>query len=458
MIPTKSKRRDAADIAKTQNALEESFKAKERAREGTDERGRWEAQLEAARGLSNPELRAREESYATGMLVKLDRARAEREKELQVLKDADTRRRQEDARLRGYQASGLFTHALPLRNAHESQAEMVLEQNLIAAGEATGEAWVRTDDGLWARKHNPVMEQKSLLSEHELSTQAYEAVDFGFGLRRSRSWDYVLAVSCVTVLVRKYCALGARSLQNSLYRDVRVTMKTFLRFPQAIEAVMPLLKECVDQYDAVRAARVGASMPVTVDDERLEQLNLWVAQIANERVRRSGAKQAAAIAAARMVDPAGEAEAESDESMWYGFANLPHELLLKIFGRLTMVRDVVRVTAVCTRWYDSGNDDHLYRQLLIDEVPPEELVARYGKVKSFKTVYMQVHSKLVVPMTGLYICSACDELFWAGKNVGKHCRREHDFVRHEPGVVMTPSTLVQGLLAAWGKQRFGYKK
>ena len=326
----------------------------------------------------------------------------------------------------------------------------------MRAGAATGEAWVRTDDGSWARKHNPVVEQKSLLSEHELSTQAYEAVDFGFGLRRSRSWDYVLAVHCLTVLFRKYCASGARSLQNALYRDVRVTMKTFLRFPQALEAVTPLLQECLEQFGKVRAARLAASMPVTVDDERLEQLRVWQAQLAQERVRRSGAKQAAAIAAARRQVAGGGAE-ENEPDEVPGFGSLPHELLLKIFSLLTSARDVVRVTAVCTRWYDAGNDDYLYRKLLVDKLPPEELARRVDKVKSYKTVFMQVHSKLLMPMTGLYLCNVCDELFWAGKNVGKHCRRENEFARHQPGVVITPSTLVQGLLAAWGKQKF-YKK
>jgi hypothetical protein len=98
----------------------------------------------------------------------------------------------------------------------------------------------KTEHG-WLRKNNPVVERKSQLSDSELSTQAYDAVDLRFGLRRSRSGDYQLAVCCLSVLYGTYCVRGARSLQNAMFRDVGVAMKTYLRFPQSGLAVMQLL-------------------------------------------------------------------------------------------------------------------------------------------------------------------------------------------------------------------------
>ena len=141
--------------------------------------------------------------------------------------------------------------------------------------------------------------------------------------------------------------------------------------------------------------------------------------------------------------------------------DLPHELLLLVFGHLTSVRDLVRCSAVCTRWYDASNDDYLYRRLLAGRLAPEELEARLSKVRSYKTVFMQLHSKLFLsPMTGLFLCSTCDCLFWASKNVGMQCQQapraefvRGDFARHQPGVALTPATLVQGLLVAWSRQK-----
>lgn len=413
----------------------------------------WESQLVAARAISNPELRAREEAYVLDKIKKLARARQEREKESAELLEAETRRRREDARLRGYQSSGLYTHALPLRGAHEALAEQALELDAKNAGESTGQAWVKSEHG-WTRKVNPVRENKSELSESELSTQAYEAVDLRFGLRRSRSWDFLLAVSCLTVLLRKYAVLGAGSLQHCMHRDMGVMMKTYLRFPQATAAVQELLREAVAAFSGVRRSQAATGQSTTAADERVAQVELWQAQVAHEQIRRSGARQAAALAVT-----AGVAAPVDDNNGGGGEAGnaLPHEVLLLIFSYLRDVRDLVRVTAVCTRWYDVGNDDFLYRQLLLTgstRVPVEELEARLAKVKSCKTVFMQIHSKLLVPMTGLYLCSACDCLFWAGKNVGKQCQRQGEFGRHQPGVALNPSSLVQGLLVAWGRHRF----
>ncbi len=108
---------------------------------------------------------------------------------------------------------------------------------------ATGDSWVKTDRG-WLRKTNPVMERKSTLSAAELSVQAYEALELRFGLRRSRSTDFDLAVRCLTVLVDIYCVRGGRSLQNAIMRDVGVALKTFLRFPQSGSSVLLLIARC----------------------------------------------------------------------------------------------------------------------------------------------------------------------------------------------------------------------
>ena len=438
-----------ADIVRTQTEREQAFKEKGAAagtspRKG-DESAMWEAQLAAARAISNPELRAREEAYVLEKLRKLEKARQTREKDELLLREAESRRKKEDLRVRGFQSSGLYTHALPLRNAYESHAEQALEQDLREAGEATGQAWVRTESG-WARHHNPVLEKKSDLSENELSTQAYEAVDFRFGLRRSRSWDYVLAVSCLTVLLRQYGAEGARSLQNLMHRDLGTAMKTYLRFPQATVAVQQLLRECTAVYGAVRRAQGAAGQSVAVAEERLRQAELWLGQVSQDALRRSTARQAAAVAAAARAG--GEEETEAAGATDWGDSALPHEVLLTIFGFLSSARDLVRVTAVCTRWYDAGNDDFLYRRLLAqsEALSREEVESRVAKVRSYKTVFMQLHSKLLMPMTGLYLCSVCDCLFWAGKNVARHCQVQREFERHQPGVALTPQTLVQGLL------------
>jgi hypothetical protein len=441
-----------ADIVRTQAEREAGFKEKgSTSPRKADEGAMWEAQLAAARSISNPELRAREEAYVLEKLKKLEKAKQTREKDEVLLREAESRRKKEDLRVRGFQSSGLYTHALPLRNAHESLAEQALEQDLREAGEATGHAWVKTESG-WTRRHNPVLEKKSELSENELSTQAYEAVDFRFGLRRSRSWDYVLAVSCLTVLLRQYGAVGARSLQNLMHRDVGVTMKTYLRFPQATAAVLELLRECTAVYGAVRRAQGAAGQSVVVAEERLRQAELWLAQVSQDVMRRTTAKQAAALGAAAVAAAAaaannGQVVEEVAETDWGGSA-LPHEVLLTVFGFLSSARDLVRVTAVCTRWYDAGNDDFLYRKLLArsDALSREEVEIRVAKVKSYKTVFMQLHSKLLMPMTGLYLCSVCDCLFWAGKNVARHCQVRREFERHQPGVALTPQTLVQGLL------------
>lgn len=442
-----------AEIVKTQNEREQALKDKASGTSPSlkgDESAMWEAQLAAARAIANPELRAREEAYVLDKIRKLGKARETREKNDLLLKEAETRRKKEDLRVRGFQSSGLYTHALPLRNANESLAQQALEQGLREAGEATGEAWVKTEAG-WARRHNPVAEKKSDLSENELSTQAYEAMDFGFGLRRSRSWDYVLAVSCLTVLLRQYGAEGARSLHNLMYRDIGVTMKTYLRFPQATVAVQELLRESAAVYATVRRVQAAAGMSVAVAEERLRQVELWLAQVAQDVIRRSNAKQAAAVAAAAAAAVAAEQLGAEVEERWredWGGNALPHEVLLNVFGFLTSARDLVRVTAVCSRWYDAGNDDFLYRKLLMrsDALSREEVEARVAKAKSYKSVYMQLHSKLLVPMTGLYLCSACDCLFWAGKNVARQCQVHREFERHQPGVPLTPQTLVQGLL------------
>lgn len=73
----------------------------------TDEVAMWTAQLEAARSISNPELRAREEAYVVEKLKKVEKALKERAKEEEELRAADAQRRKEDLRVRGFQTSGV---------------------------------------------------------------------------------------------------------------------------------------------------------------------------------------------------------------------------------------------------------------------------------------------------------------------------------------------------------------
>lgn len=72
-----------------------------------DEIAMWNAQLVAARAISNPELRAREEAYVLEKLRKFEKALQERAKEEQELRKADAQRHKEDLRVRGFQSSGL---------------------------------------------------------------------------------------------------------------------------------------------------------------------------------------------------------------------------------------------------------------------------------------------------------------------------------------------------------------
>lgn len=398
-------------------------------------------------------------------------------RQAQRLREADTKRKQDDARLRGYQSSGVrdaegdeehtltrlqsFSHALPLRNASESHAERGLEHELRLSGEATGESWVKAEHG-WQRRTNPVVERKALLSDSELSMQAYDALDLRFGLRRSRSGDFEVAVRCLAVLFATYCASGARSLQNSMFHDVGVAMKTFCRFPQAHDAVLLLLRQCLTALGTVRAERVQRAMSVVADDERVARVAQWL-QLAESELESARVARVQAAAAARSAD-------------FEPIAWLPDELLLRVFGWLRSARDLARVTAVCTRWYDVGNDEHLYRSLLVAQLPAQgpwieeegrekrcpsshlvaELDERARRVQSYKIVFMQLHSKLYTPMMGCFLCSSCDELFWAAKNVGKQCHQVGDghlhrstFERHQPGVALTPDALRSGLLLAW---------
>lgn len=196
-------------------------------------------------------------------------------------------------------------------------------------------------------------------------------------------------------------------------------------------------------------------MSVVLDDERLEQLDAWVCQVGQEKVRRYAAKAAAEKAVTSGLTAAADVRQLQMQQAQEGLPPvmwLPDELVVKIFGCLTSVRDLVRVTAVCTKWYDLGNDEFLYRKFLSNPsspayLPPAELEARLSRVKSYKTVYMQIYSKLLVPMTGMYLCGVCDSLFWAAKNVSlKKCKNGNAYDRHQPSVAITPETLIPMLL------------
>ncbi len=283
---------------------------------------------------------------------------------------------------------------------------------------------------------NPVMESKSAVSQHEMSTQAYEALELRFGLRRSRSWDFLLALHCLTLLLRQYGVSSGGSLQKLMFRDIGVAMKTFLRFPQAASAVQELLKEGVAVHAEVAVNCQKQSISSAVAEERKVQCQFWLDQVQHHVTQRSGARAAAAAARTHA------AQDDLVEASDWGV--LPHELLLKIFSEFNNVRDLVRCSVVCSHWYDVANDDSLYRRL-VTLLPASDVESRFSKVRSYKTVFIQLFSQLSSPVTGMYLCARCGWVFWAGKNL--HCQAG----KHEFGMVITPANLLEVIPTAWQK-------
>jgi hypothetical protein len=77
----------------------------------------------------------------------------------------------------------------------------------------------------------------------------------------------------------------------------------------------------------------------------------------------------------------------------------------QIFSFLNAARDLCRVTAVCSRWYDLGNDEYLYKHLLSFVLSAEEIESRFARVPSCKIIFMQIHSKVsfVVVFFGVFV-------------------------------------------------------
>lgn len=102
-----------------------------------------------------------------------------------------------------------------------------------------------------------------------------------------------------------------------------------------------------------------------------------------------------------------------------------------------------------------ANDDSLFRRLLrSSSLSAEDVESRFSRVRSYKSVYIQHCSERMSPVTGLFVCSTCGALFWAGQNVAKLCQQASTglFKRHQPGVALTPSNLLSEILYAWARR------